>query len=60
MVPRGDAAALAQALGRVIDDEAWGRELGRRARRRVETSFSLEAVGRQLRALLLGPVEVQP
>ncbi len=53
IVPRGDAARLALALGRLLDDEAWSRELGRRARRRVEASFSLGAIGEQLGAFLL-------
>jgi starch synthase len=52
LVPRGDAAALAQALGRVLDDQTLGRELGARARRRVESCFSLESVGKHLRAFL--------
>jgi starch synthase len=54
VVPRGDAAAFALALGRVLDDMAWRHELGRRGRRRVEMYFSLDAVGAQLRAFLLG------
>lgn len=52
VVPRDNAKELALALGRVLDDEAWGRELGRKARSRVETSFSLEAAGKQLRTFL--------
>lgn len=52
MVPHENAAALTHALSRVLDNEAWGRELGRRARRRAETCFSHEAVGRQLRDFL--------
>lgn len=52
VVPRGDAAALASALGPVLDDVAWSRTLGARARRRVERSFTREAVGKQLRAFL--------
>ena len=52
VVPRNDACALAMALGRVLDDETWGRELGALARRRAEATFSLEAVGKQLRAFL--------
>ena len=53
VVPPENAAELALALGRVLDDQAWGRELGQRARSRVEACFSLEAVGRQLRTFLL-------
>lgn len=52
-VPRGDASAFAEALGRVLDDARLSTELGARARRRVEHAFSLEAVGRQLREVLL-------
>jgi len=53
VVPCGDATALALALGRVLDNEAWGRELGKRARCRVEEYFSLEVIGKQLRDFLL-------
>lgn len=53
VVPREDARALALTLGRVLDDEAWGRELGKRARCRAENYFSSEAVGKQLRDFLL-------
>lgn len=53
VVPREDATALALALGRVLDNEDWRRELSKRARHRAETCFSLEAIGKQLRDLLL-------
>jgi starch synthase len=53
VVPREDATALAQALGRVLDDEAWGRELGDRARCRAESCFTPEIVGKQLCDVLL-------
>jgi starch synthase len=53
VVPRGDATALVLALGCVLDDEAWGRELGKRARCRVESCFAAETVGKQLRDVLL-------
>jgi hypothetical protein len=43
---------LADALGRVLDDGAWRRDLGTNARRRVEEAFALPAVGDQLRAFL--------
>jgi starch synthase len=55
VVPRGDATALASALGRVLDNESWGRELGKLARYRVEECFSLEAIGKQLHDFLLKP-----
>lgn len=52
VVPRGDASALALALNRVLDDEAWRRELGKLARCRAEECFSLESIGKQLRDLI--------
>jgi starch synthase len=53
VVPRGDATALASALGRILDNETWMRELGQRARCRAELCFSLEAIGKQLRDFLI-------
>jgi glycosyltransferase involved in cell wall biosynthesis len=53
VVPPGDPAALAAAVGRVLDDETLARALGVRARRRVEQRFSLETVGAQLRQFLI-------
>lgn len=53
VVPRGDAAALALALGRVLDDEAWRHQLSKLARCRVENCFSPETIGKQLRNFLL-------
>lgn len=52
MVPRGDADAFADALGRLIDDGEFCRALGARARARVAESFALEAVGGRLREFL--------
>ncbi len=49
VVPREDPEALARALGPLLTDPARCRAVGARARRRVETAFSLDAVGRQLR-----------
>jgi glycosyltransferase involved in cell wall biosynthesis len=49
VVPPADADALARALDRLLADDRLRKELGSRARRRAETEFSLEAVGRQLR-----------
>lgn len=42
LVPRGDSAALAEALGRYLDDPALARRHGTAGRRRVERAFSLE------------------
>ncbi len=53
VVPRENATALAQALGRVLDNEAWGRELGKCGRTHAEECFSLETIGKQLRDVLL-------
>ena len=55
VVPRGDAAALALALGRILDNKDWGRQLGELARKRAENCFSLEAIGTQLHNFLLKP-----
>jgi glycosyltransferase involved in cell wall biosynthesis len=52
VVPRGDATALAAAIGRLIDDEPLRRTLGDRARRRAQESFSLQAVGARLRRFM--------
>jgi starch synthase len=54
VVPRGDAGALAGALGPLLDDVARSRSLGARARQHVEQRFSLEAIGTELRELMLG------
>ncbi len=59
IVPREDASALAAAIGRVLDDEVLRQQLGKRARDRAEQQFSLEAIGLQLKAVLLGPSALQ-
>lgn len=43
----------ATALGRVLDDEAWSRELGQNARDRVESCFLLRAIAQQLHSFLI-------
>lgn len=53
LVPPGDALALAEALGRILDNQSLANELGRRARCRVEESFSMEVVGKQLDSFLM-------
>jgi len=49
IVPQEDPDALAAELARLLADETLRAKLGRRARERVETSFSPEAVGHRLR-----------
>jgi hypothetical protein len=53
IVPSGDAGALADALGTLIDDETLGYKLGSSARAVAET-FSLEHVGARLADMLRG------
>jgi starch synthase len=52
IVQREDAPALAQALGRLLDDEEFRHLLAARAYRRVEEHFSPKVVGTQLRSYL--------
>lgn len=52
IVPPENAAALAEAFGRLLDDAPRRRELGARARRRAEEEFSLETVGERLRSFM--------
>jgi starch synthase len=51
-VPAEDPASLAGALAGLLDDPAHARELGARARQTALERFSLDAVGRQLAAVL--------
>lgn len=51
LVPRRDPAALAAALGRLLDDPGLAARLGAAGRRRVETVFSPEASVDRLLAL---------
>jgi glycosyltransferase involved in cell wall biosynthesis len=55
IVPGEDPCALAQSTQRLLDSRALRRELGQRARRNVETRFSIESVGRQLDEMLREP-----
>jgi glycosyltransferase involved in cell wall biosynthesis len=52
LVPRNDVPALAAELAALLDDRPLRERLGRAARYRVESAFSLEATGKQLRSLL--------
>ena len=53
LVPVDDAAALAAAMGRLLDDPEGAREIGQRARVRAE-AFGLERVGAELSHFLVG------
>ncbi len=54
VVPVDDAAALAGAIRGLLDDPERRRETGAAAARRVADRFSLDAVGRQLRDVVVG------
>jgi starch synthase len=54
VVPREDPHALADALAELLGDADRRRELAALARARAEQSFSLDAVGAELRQVLLG------
>ena len=55
IVPRDNPAALAGALLRLLDDSELAERLGRVARQRMETEFSLQAIGPKLRDFIFGP-----
>jgi glycosyltransferase involved in cell wall biosynthesis len=57
VVPQDDPEALAIAMARFLDDEAWSRTMGQRARARIDQDFALAAVGRRLRAFIWGSDE---
>jgi glycosyltransferase involved in cell wall biosynthesis len=42
IVPPGDPEALAEAVGRLLDDEPLRREMGQRARAKAEADFSID------------------
>jgi glycosyltransferase involved in cell wall biosynthesis len=44
VVPRGDSAALADALARLLDDPRLREQLGSNARRRIEDQYSVQMV----------------
>jgi len=52
VVPIDDVDALARELGRLIDDPEQARELGARARRRVENYCAFEVVAERLSAFM--------
>ncbi len=53
VVPIDDTEAFSKALGQMIDNQSLRLKLGKNARQRVETAFSLDAVGQQLYEILL-------
>jgi glycosyltransferase involved in cell wall biosynthesis len=58
LVPPGDAASLATALARLMDDEGLRSRLGRAARAKVEQAYDVDANVRRLAAVFarrLGP-----
>jgi glycosyltransferase involved in cell wall biosynthesis len=60
LVPSGDPAALAQAIKRVIADDALREILGRAARAEAVARYSFDAVGRQLGQVLRNVLAGQP
>lgn len=52
VVPRENPVALAEAIGTLLDHEEERLQLGKQARSRIETAFSLEVVGQQLKQFL--------
>ena len=52
IVPREDPGALADTFEKLLGDLDLCRDLGKNARRTVETRFSIESVGRQLDDML--------
>jgi glycosyltransferase involved in cell wall biosynthesis len=52
LVARGDAEALAQAIGKVIDDPALARAMGEAGRQRMLERFTWEASSRRLADLI--------
>lgn len=57
VVPRFDVEAFAEALESLIDNPELRKELALQARNRIEQSFSLEEVGKQLQGIVLSPAQ---
>jgi glycosyltransferase involved in cell wall biosynthesis len=60
LVPKHDAAALAAALGTLLDDDALARQRGNAARTRVERDHSLAAMVDAYERILLETIERKP
>jgi glycosyltransferase involved in cell wall biosynthesis len=52
LIEDGDEAALGAAMLRLIDDEALRRRFGAAGRRRVESEYTMDAVGSRWEALI--------
>jgi glycosyltransferase involved in cell wall biosynthesis len=48
LIPPRDAAALGEALARLLADRAWATQLGAHARTHVREHFSLDRLGREI------------
>ena len=59
-VPPRDAAALASALNRLLDDEGLRQRLGQQARRRAQQRFDIEACAQATAALYQAVLNGQP
>lgn len=54
LVPHGDAAALAAAIGRLVSDPALARRMGEAGKRAVDTTFSQQAFEQAVERLYAG------
>ncbi|NCD34902.1 MAG: glycosyltransferase [Spartobacteria bacterium] len=56
VIPPGDTKACAEAVGRLVDDPVYARELGKRAREKCICEFSVDVVREQLLRIVSGDV----
>ncbi len=52
LVDEGDSVAMAEMLGRVLADPAWGADLGQAARQRIEARFSIARISALQRTIM--------
>ncbi|MCL4500890.1 MAG: glycosyltransferase [Deltaproteobacteria bacterium] len=57
LIPPKTPEALAQALERLLVDPAFSKNLGEKARRQVETNYSLDRLGREINEIYLELIE---
>ncbi len=60
LVERKDSQALAEAIGRLLDDPAFARGLGQNGRQQIEAKYSLDAMGERLLALYEATITAAP